>query len=302
MTLGLMLGCALGASVCLLGYAVVAPRPRLGYAVDRWQRSQDPVFDPHVADSGVDASGSTGRSVITGLADWLISRGLTLPHLRADLAITDRSLSEHVVRKVGYALTGMLLPAGLAAVLVAIGATASPAVPAVVSLLLGAFMFWVPDADLRREASIRRHDLRRALSCFLDLVAMSLAGGRGVPEALPSSARIGTGWAFTLLRDTIDHARYIGVSSWQALAELGARVALPELQDLGGALQLVADDGAKVRASLTARAATQRRRQLAEAEGEAAQADQSIEMAQVVLAIGFFLFLGFPAVVAVMGI
>jgi hypothetical protein len=77
---------------------------------------------------------------------------------------------------------------------------------------------------------------------------------------------------------------------------------MPELQDLGGALQLVADDGAKVRASLTARAATARRRQLAEAEGEAAHADQSIEMAQVVLAIGFFLFLGFPAVVAVMGI
>ena len=126
MTLGLMLGCALGASVGLLGYAVVAPRPRLAYAVDRWQRSQDPVLDRHVADSGVGASGSTGRSVITGPADWLISRGLTLPHLRADLAITDRSLSEHVVRKVGYALTGMLLPAGLAAVLVAIGATPSP--------------------------------------------------------------------------------------------------------------------------------------------------------------------------------
>ena len=65
---------------------------------------------------------------------------------------------------------------------------------------------------------------------------------------------------------------------------------------------LVADDGAKVRQSLTARASTQRRRQLAEAEGAAAKADQSMEMAQVVLFIGFVLFLGFPAVVAVMAV
>ena len=56
------------------------------------------------------------------------------------------------------------------------------------------------------------------------------------------------------------------------------------------------------RASLTARASTQRRRQLAEAEGAAAKADQTIQMAQVVLAAGFFLFLGYPAVVAVMGV
>lgn len=65
---------------------------------------------------------------------------------------------------------------------------------------------------------------------------------------------------------------------------------------------LVADDGAKVRQSLSSRATSQRRRQLAEAEGAAAKADQSMEMAQVVLFIGFVLFLGFPAVVAVMGL
>jgi hypothetical protein len=77
---------------------------------------------------------------------------------------------------------------------------------------------------------------------------------------------------------------------------------MPELQDLGGALLLVADDGAKVRASLSARAATMRRRQLAEAEGEAAKADQTIQLAQVVLAFAFFLFLCFPAITAVMQI
>ncbi|MEO5662853.1 MAG: hypothetical protein ABIR39_06175, partial [Nocardioides sp.] len=100
----------------------------------------------------------------------------------------------------------------------------------------------------------------------------------------------------------IDRARLVGDTPWAALADLGKRTGMQELQDLGGALMLVADDGAKVRESLTARASTQRRRQLAEAEGAAAKADQSMEMAQVVLFIGFVLFLGFPAVVAVMGV
>jgi tight adherence protein C len=131
---------------------------------------------------------------------------------------------------------------------------------------------------------------------------MSLAGGRGIPEALPTSARIGTGWAFELLQDTLEHARYVGTSPWAALADLGERTGMSELTDLGGALLLVADDGAKVRASLTARASTQRRRQLAEAEGEADKADQSSEMAQVVLAVGFVLFLGYPAVVNVLAL
>jgi hypothetical protein len=116
------------------------------------------------------------------------------------------------------------------------------------------------------------------------------------------AARIGHGWAFDLLRTTLDHARLVGDTPWTAFAQLGARTGMPELQDLGGSLQLVADDGAKVRASLTARATTQRRRQLAEAEGAAAKADQTIQLAQVVLAVGFFLFLGYPAVVAVLGI
>jgi tight adherence protein C len=187
-------------------------------------------------------------------------------------------------------------------VMLSVGVTPPLSLPAIGGLALGALFFWVPDLSVVQAAEQRRHDLRRALSCYLDLVAMSLAGGRGIPEALPTCARIGQGWAFELLQDTIDHARRVGDTPWAELADLGKRTGMQELQDLGGALLLVADDGAKVRASLTARASTQRRRQLAEAEGAASKADQTIQMAQVVLAAGFFLFLGYPAVVAVMGV
>jgi tight adherence protein C len=299
MTFGLLLGAALGASLCLLVFALVPPRPALASVVGRWERQR--ARQAAVVELDVDDTSWQGR-----LGRWLVAqltqRGITLGKLRADLELTDYTLEGHLVRKMTYGLLGLLLPTILTVTMMAIGVTPPLTVPAVGGLALGALFFWVPDLSVVQAAEQRRHELRRALSCYLDLVAMSLAGGRGIPEALPTAARIGTGWAFELLRSTIDRARLVGDTPWAALADLGKRTGMQELQDLGGALMLVADDGAKVRQSLTARASTQRRRQLAEAEGAAAKADQSMEMAQVVLFIGFVLFLGFPAVVAVMGI
>lgn len=299
MTTGILLGGALGGALCLLVFALVPPRPQLASVVGRWERQRA----RQVAAATAETSADTWRDRL-GL--WMVARlaqrGITLGKLRADLALTDYTLEGHLVRKISYGLLGLLLPSLVTVALIAVGITPPVTLPAVGGLVLGAVFFWVPDLSVTQAAEQRRHELRRALSCYLDLVAMSLAGGRGIPEALPTAARIGTGWAFELLRDTIEHARYVGSTPWAALADLGERTGMQELQDLGGALLLVADDGAKVRSSLSARASTQRRRQLAEAEGAAAKADQSIQMAQVVLAVGFFLFLGYPAVVAVMGV
>jgi tight adherence protein C len=319
MTSGLLLGAALGASLCLLVFALAPPRPRLAQVVNRWERQQA----RHTTAFGGTAFGGTafGGTAFEGEANmpggspdtwpvkmggWFVGqlaeRGVTFTKLRADLELTGNTLEAHLVRKISYGLLGLGLPAILTATVMAVGVSPSPTVPTIGGVALAALFFWVPDLSVKQAADQRRHELRRALSCYLDLVAMSLAGGRGIPEALPTAARIGTGWAFELLGSTIDRARLVGDTPWAALADLGVRTGMQELQDLGGALMLVADDGAKVRQSLTARASTQRRRQLAEAEGAAAKADQSMEMAQVVLFVGFVLFLGFPAVVAVMGV
>jgi len=299
MTTGLVLGCLFGAAVCLLLFALVPPRPALSSVVGRWERQRARQTAATALTTDDDTwQGQVGRWLVSQLAQ----HGITLGKLRADLELTDYTLEGHLVRKCTYGLLGLLLPSVTALVMMSVGVTPSLVLPAVAGLALGALLFWIPDLSVVQAAEQRRHELRRALSCYLDLVAMSLAGGRGIPESLPTAARIGRGWAFELLQSTIDHARRVGDTPWAALADLGARTGMQELQDLGGALLLVADDGAKVRSSLTARASTQRRRQLAEAEGAAAKADQTIQIAQVVLAAGFFLFLGYPAVVAVMGV
>jgi tight adherence protein C len=303
MTTGVVLGCLFGAAVCLLIYALVPPRPRLATSVRRWERQRaQRAVGGQIGAGGFDLESQQRR-----LGRWLVTqltrRGITMAKLRGNLELTETSLEAHMVRKCGYGLFGLLFPTIVVTLLYATaGITLGFTVPAVAGIVFGAILFWLPDLSAAQAAEERRHDLRRALACYLDLVSMSLAGGRGIPEALPTCARIGSGWAFELIRDTIDEARYVGATPWRALGELGERTGLQELADLGSALTLVADDGSKVQASLSARAATQRRRQLAEDEGSAGKSDQTIQLAQVVLAIGFFIFIGFPALYAVLAI
>ena len=128
---------------------------------------------------------------------------------------------------------------------------------------------------------------------------MNLAGGRGVPEALMAAGDIGGGWAMWRIRDALTNARITGQTPWQALGGLGEDVGVEELTDLSAALSLVAEDGAKVRESLTARAASLRRREIAELEGKAGQRSQSMLIAQMLLCVGFLLFILYPAAIAV---
>ena len=80
------------------------------------------------------------------------------------------------------------------------------------------------------------------------------------------------------------------------------RCGIDELRDLAAALSLVADDGAKVRESLAARAASLRRRELADMQGQAGERSQSMLVAQMLLAGAFLIFLIYPAVRVMLGV
>jgi len=321
----LVLGCLFGAAVCLLIFALVPPRPSLGRMITSWERARQrhTLAATAAAAARTAATASAGSrtatlSAVSGVAregsqrwraqigHWLVAqlaqRGIVFGKLRKDLELGEQSLEAHLVRKCLYGLVGLVLPSAMSAVMAAGGAHINPAFPVIGGLCLAAVLFWLPDVAVAQTAEQRRAQMREVLSCYLDWVSMSLAGGRGVPEALPVAARMGTGWGFTLLRTTIDRARLVGDTPWEALGDLGRRTGVRELEDLGGALTLVADDGAKVRASLTARAASGRRRQIAEDEGTAQRQDQYVQLAQLIPFVGFLLFLGYPAVAAVMAV
>jgi len=222
--------------------------------------------------------------------------------LRQDLALTGRSFEQTLGRKVTFAVLGALMALFGAAAIGQLGFGLPTGAAAVLAVALAALFFVLPDIDARREAHVRREEFRKSLGAYLDLVALEMAGSAAPAEALPSAARIGSGWPLALIRATIFRARRAGRSPWLALADLGDRIGVRELHDLGKLISLVAQDGARVRSTLTARAQTMRRRELADLQVKAGKADQSLRITQITIGLGFVLFLGYPAVVAVLSI
>jgi Flp pilus assembly protein TadB len=224
------------------------------------------------------------------------ARGWRLGRVRQDLALMNRTTGAYLAAKVGYGL-GFLVLAPLLWTVVRLGGAHIPAaVPAAAAVVFGVFGFFLPDLALRSEAEKRRTEFRRIVGIFLDLVAMNLAGGRGLPEALLTASTISEHWALVRIRQALANARLFGTTPWAALGDLGADIGVDELRDMSAALVLAADDGAKIRRSLSARAATLRRREMADVEGEAGEKSESMLVAQLVICLGFLVFLAYPAV------
>ena len=248
-------------------------------------------------------SRSDRRLQSTGLAirRQLDAVGIRLPPgLRADLSLIGRTVETHLAISVFGALLGAFLVLVFTGVLISV-IPALPVSTPILMAVLGAIVGGaLPSVQAASRATVRRRDFRHVVGSFLDLVSLNLSGGRGVPEALNSAASISDGWAMVRLRECLQVARLQGVTPWFALGRLGEETGVAELRDLSAALELVADDGAKVRESLAARAASLRRRELADAEGRAEARSQSMLVAQMLLAVGFLIFLIFPAITRVL--
>jgi Flp pilus assembly protein TadB len=243
-----------------------------------------------------------GRRIGAGIAAFCTEQGWEFGSLRANLSLVGKSFESYLATKLLLAIFGLLVGPLLLAVLSLGGFQLPFAVPLWAGLALAAVFFFLPDLELKQKVDRRRRDFRHAIGAFLDLVAMNLAGGRGVPEALMSASEIGSGWAMWRIRDALTNARIIGQTPWQALGALGEEVRIDELRDLSAALSLVAEDGAKVRESLATRAASLRRRELAELQGQAGERSQSMLVAQMLLAVAFLVFLVYPAVRTLLGV
>jgi Flp pilus assembly protein TadB len=172
--------------------------------------------------------------------------------------------------------------------------------PMWLSAAFAAAGFLAPDYVIRSEAAERRKDMVRALSAFLDLVTLSLAAGGGVEAALKEASLVGDGWAFTALRKALATAEISRVAPWKTLGQLGTELDVPALGELAASLALAGAEGAKVRASLSAKAATLRANGLAEAQGEANAASERMSLPVVVMGLGFMLLIGYPAMAHVM--
>jgi Flp pilus assembly protein TadB len=302
MTGALLAGAVFGVGCYLLFRALFPPRPGLAAslaAFDTAIRRRDEDARADRTSPTADKAGGLRVQLGRALARFYDSRGWEQRSVRADLAIVDKSFEGFLATKFLLPAVALLFMPVVVAYFAFLSLGLSFAVPIWVCLLFAAVFFFLPDMQLRQEAAQRRRDFRHVVGAFLDLVAMNLAGGRGVPEALMTASQIGDGWAMRRIRDALANARITGQTPWQALGHLGDEINIAELRDLSAALSLVADDGAKVRQSLTARAASMRSRELSDVEGKAGERSQSMLVAQLLLCAGFLLFLSFPALMRV---
>jgi pilus assembly protein TadC len=217
-----------------------------------------------------------------------------------DLRITGGRVEAFVVEKMMLAATGAVFPLILTLALSLGGIQLPGAVILIGAILFGLGGYLVPDSQLRQRAKARRKSFRYALSAFLDLVSISLAGGGLVQGSLHDAAAVGRGWAFEEFRRPLELTREKGRPPWEDVGRLGDELGVPELKELSASLTLAGSEGARVRQSLVAKAESLRQRRMSEAEAEANEASERMVLPLVLLGTGFLLFLGYPAVSRVM--
>lgn len=294
MTAAILLGGGAGLGLLLVLRGLFPPRLSLAAALAQLRQIPEPPAVSSEDDPGGFAA-RLGRPIARALGEsgaaWLVPRAL-----RRDLAVLGRSGERHLAEKVALGLVGLLLAPSITALVALEGAAIPLVVPLWGALVVMVVGFFVPDLGLHAEAGRRRRDFRHALGSFLDLVVIALAGGGGVETALCDAAGVGRGWAFSALRRALDQARLAREAPWAALGRLGAELGISELSELAASVALAGTEGARVRASLAAKAASLRTHQLAEAETVDQATTERMSLPVVVLFAGFLLFLGFPAV------
>jgi len=284
----LVLGIGISAGVLLIMSGLIPARPPLADALDRLHRPAARQREPAQAGLVVRI---VGRPAVHTSAGQHLAR-----RVEADLRVTGQPADELVARQSICALAGLVWAPATAALMMVGGIRVSWAWPVWTSFVFAGVGAALPIVSLKTAAGERRRAFRHALGCFLDLVAVRLAGGAGIDTALQLSATSGQGWAFGELRQALAEARLLGEAPWAGLDRLGTQLHINELNELAASVGLAGDEGARVRRSIAAKARTIRIRGLADAESVAQAASERMSLPIVLLMVGFVIFLGYPAV------
>ena len=285
-----VLGAGMGAG-CWLVVRALSPRPvPLDVLLRQLARPGLP------ADAAVSRRATTGERLgraAVGLLGWSKSHDGGRAQL---LRLTGRTPERHALDKL-IGSTGGAAASGLASVGLAILGIAPPApVLAVLTAAVAVGGFLLPDALLRDEADRRRRAFRHALSSYLDLVNVILAGGGGIETSLHAAADAGDGWAFAAIRQALDRSRLTNRTPWDTFAQLGEELGVNELRELAASVALAGSQGARSRQSLSAKAGSLRGHQVAETEASAEAATERMTIPVAVLLFGFLVFVAYPAV------
>lgn len=280
MSVAVVCGALAGLGLVGLGAALRRRRPSLAAELAAVTGDVPPPPGSVTAGLGAAAGSLAGRLGLAGR--W--------PASDADLDMTGVAGDDLAAATVLAAAVGAVVPGAAAAV----AGHGSWLVPAWVALAGAAAGGAAPGLWVRRQARAARAEAVAVLAAFLDLVVLGLAGGMGIEGALHAAGVADHPFARRLAA-AVERARHGVTTPWRALEELGRSAGVDPLVEVAAALELAGTQGARVRAALAARAASLRRRQLAEAEAAANAAGERLFVPGVVLLAGFVVFLAYPA-------
>lgn len=288
-------GSLVGLGLFLVARALRPPKPSL--AVVLAQAAGGALRAEPVALVGPSArwAARVGPPLARSLERWNVGLG----DLAADLAVIGRSVADHMALRAAGATAGVVGVCLLSAAASLAGAGPSLLLVAWLAMFAGLAGFVLPDALARRRAVERRQAFRQSLAFFLDLVIVVLAGGAGVGGALRQAAAAGDGWAYLQIRNALSGAHLRREPQWAVLGRLGAELGVEELEQLAAQVALAEREGASVRQSLTAKAASIRDHELSDAEAKASSATVRMTAPLVLLGMAFCVFILYGAVSSV---
>jgi Flp pilus assembly protein TadB len=330
MTAALLLGMAAGTGLLLVALSLRSPAARVRPIV---RLPANIKVDASQYDAGYGSSqagkrisetstgyggkirGSHEQSVLSGIAERIpflrhTAHAVALytheskkatSYLRPSLTITETSIEALCMESISSALAcfvvvpvvmGLLMVAGIDLPIIIMSFLA------LASILIGGF---IPVAALLSDARQMRDLARRTVSSYIDLVVLCLAGGMGIEGALHAAADVGDSWFYARIRQTLRTAKRTGGPMWKHIGDLGEVLELPELVELSVVIGLASSEGAHIRTTLSAKAASMRKRELAEAETRANRATERLFLPSMLLLLGFLIFIGYPATTRILG-
>ena len=221
----------------------------------------------------------------------------TLKAPEQDLAILDRDQTQWLGEKVLLTLLALATLPALNLLLALAGAALPASVLGAATLALGGVAFFVPDLSVRTEAVKARANAVTAVTSYIDLVIAELRTGSSVPQAVHRAAGVAQSWMYRLIAGELAQATLARRAPWQALRDLGERLGVSELVELGDILRLAGEQDSSIVPALSAKAAAVRTRELADAHTAANKTTGKLAGPVVGLALIELLIVVYPAVV-----
>jgi len=223
---------------------------------------------------------------------WL-ARVVAVPS--TDLAILGKPVQAYLSSVAMSALSGLIAPG----VLVALLAVAGVHIPLFVPVLLGvgcAVIFgFLARRDVANKAADARREFHRAFCTYLDLVVLELTAA-GPVQAMDSAVRICHGWVFDRIGEALTQAQLQMTFPWDQLKILGEEIDVIEVQDFAAVMHSAGDSGAQVQQTLREQADSLRDRLRTDSLGRAETVSAKLEMPAAFLVIVLAIFMIYPLI------